>query len=389
MQAEADVRAELDALRSENAALREDLDRYEAASARSQKARRVLLRGAWRVLLPLLDRQKVVRSLGKLLETVSGFAGPRAEWPTREEVLADGRVFLESIARYAIRRRTLVLFVGLLAGVIPLLQIWLVVQQNRIIENQNAYFEIQVYDVVARSMTQGDRNARLMTGALLANARMDFLDDVIEETFDTSLAGVSRAEGLDAGQRRLEDAAFRANLIQAVTGSLRRRGPQGNLGAGELWARGGPMIRAVAADAAERVPQVLRLGRLQAASIDGELAEQVDGYLAQVGALLGMSGRVARSAGRAEEHYAILGPLLARLSGSASATEGRFRDTYRLMLQDLLLEEASQPRLGDGPAALGDRSPEEALRAGLEQLRGRVRQSAVRWDRLEAQAGLR
>lgn len=376
---------ELEDLRRENLQLRAELEARKAPGKAAGAAKKAVFGGGWRLLIPLFDRQKVVRSFAKMAETASRFTGPQSSWPTRDELLGDARTFMESVVRFQIRRRTLVFFLSALAGIVPGFQLWLVVQQNEIIENQNEYFEIQVYDIVARSMTEGDTNARLMTGALLANARLEFLEKMIDETFDPSLVGVYTSEEVGA-TRRLEDAAFRGNLVRAVTRAIHRRGPQGELSADDLFESTRGMIRAILVDAADRVPQVLRIG---GSGANAELTEQVNHYIAQIGGLLRMYGRVARSAGELDAYYDDIGPLLRRLSERAPPAAGhRFGLAYQSVIQDLLFEQALEPELGDGPLDLGEREPTATMQAGLARLQEHVDTEGVRWARLGTQAGL-
>jgi hypothetical protein len=51
------LHAELDELRKENRELRERLDAIEQRARRADAVRKGLLRGGFRVMLPLLDRQ--------------------------------------------------------------------------------------------------------------------------------------------------------------------------------------------------------------------------------------------------------------------------------------------------------------------------------------------
>jgi len=214
---------ELEELRKENRELRERLEAIEQRAERADAARKSLMRGGFRVLLPLVDRQKVVRSFGKLAETLSEYSGPPSQWPAREEVLLRARGFMESVVRFMVRRRTLVLLFSLLATAVPALQIWLVARQNEIIENQTGFQKVQLFDVVARSMTEGDRNARTITGALLANADPDFLRNVMAEAFDPSAFALYRREGLQATTRRAQDTGFRGNLIRAAVRAVDKR----------------------------------------------------------------------------------------------------------------------------------------------------------------------
>lgn len=376
----------LASLELENEELRARLHQLETRQVKLEQARATLMRGGFRLLLPLFDRQKVVRSFGKLIETVGGFAGPRPEWPQREEVLADARVFMEAVARFMIRRRMFILMFGLLGALIPAVQVWLVVQQNEIIENQNKFFEIQVYDVVARSMTEGDRNARLMTGALLANADPEFLNNVVRESFDPSLASVYRAEGVNAQARRLDDAAYRGHLIRAVVRSVDTQRAERPLA--EAYTTTQPMLRMVLADASGRVPEVMRLGRA-GDEIAGDRAEQVDHYLVQVGEALQTYARMARARDDLAAFGRDVAPLLMRLSQRSMEPDNRFAAVYRAVLQDVLFEMAAKPEPGAPPvnAASAGREPRAELEQGLSELKRLVDGGNIDWASLARQAG--
>jgi hypothetical protein len=383
------VEQQLHALQEENRALRAELDRLEQRAAAVQDARARLIRGTWRILVPLLDRQRVVRSFAKLAQTSSEFANPPSLWPAKEQILADTRDFLESCVRFMIRRRTLVFLFSLLATAIPALQIWLALQQNEMIANQNKFFGIQVYDIVSRTMTEGDRNARQMTGALLANADLTFLEGVVAEAFGSGFQwGAYRREDIDALQRRLEDAAFRSHLIRALVRGIQQRAVQG-MDPDELYATAAPMIRQILGDCADRVPQVLRLGR-QEGEIDAALLEQVDYYLIQTGELLRSYGRLARTVGQEKAFYRDIRPLLQRMAGRRDIDGNRFADIYRTILQDFLFEIAVQPKLKAPPVNLeaSGTTPEKALRTGLDRLRKGVGEKALDWTLFEQQVGM-
>lgn len=380
----------VEALERENETLRARVDELTAREAKAAEARLTLMRGGFRLLVPLFDRNQVVRSFGRLLETVSGFGGSRDKWPTREQVLGDTRLFLETVVRFLIRQRVFLVVFGLLGAAIPAVQVWLVVQQNEIINNQNKFFEIQVYDVVARSMTEGDRNARLMTGALLANADPAFLRNVVRESFDPSLAGVYRAEGVNAKQRRLDDAAYRGNLVRAVVRSVTESGRKSQSAA---YTSAKPMLQWIVADAASRVPEVLRLGRVNGQEEsgndrgDGDRYEQVDHYLVQVASLLREFLRLARANGDLSAFGAQTAPLFTRLAQRSLDTDNRFATVYRALLQDILFDAATRAMPGDPPPSL-DRAGAN-LQAALE--RGTAELSAivggnVNWGSLVKQA---
>ncbi len=356
--------AKVAALEAENNELRERLSRLEAKAERSKKARRGFFSGL-RLLLPIFDRHKVVRSFGKLLETLGRFAGERAEWPDRDEIVDDGRIFAESVVRFAVRRRLFMLIFTILALAIPGMQVYLAFQQNRIVEKQNEMFEIQVYDVVASSLTEGDRNARVMTGALLARTEVGFLEGVVRETFDPSLSEVYRPEGVDAVQRRLEDAAHRGYLVRALDRAMAVRAPETEPEV--LHDQIEEPSAMILADAASRVPAVLRLGR-PGATIDGELAEQVDNYLVHVGSLMATDARVSREAGAMDAFWSRARPLFERLAQVRLEDDNVFALAYRTMLEDFFIDLALEPPIG-AIANLGGRSPEQALQQGLAAAR--------------------
>ncbi|MCH9688405.1 MAG: hypothetical protein K0V04_43645 [Deltaproteobacteria bacterium] len=377
------LQQQLYAAQVENEQLRNQVAQL-AQTQQSKKDRRdKVVRGGGRLLIPLLDRQKVVRSFGKLAETAGSFTGPREDWAPRDDVLGDSRRFLEALVRFAVRRRMLLIILSLFAAIIPAIQIYLVVQQNQIIENQNEFLEIQVYDVVSRSMTEGDRNARLMTGALLSRANPAFLAGVVEEAFDPNVSGVYSAAGVEASRRRLQDAVFRGYLVQAVVRSAQRRMQDPNSPMGVVAAQMLPMLRIIVQDATGRVPEVIRLGAGDA-KIDGELAEQVDGYLVKVGEAMGVYGRLARSQGETAAYFEDIGPYLTRVSQSKLSTN-RFSKAQAFSLEVLLFELAVEPDPRDAThvdlkeAGL---SPEEARAKGIEVLRQAVGADAADWDAL-------
>jgi hypothetical protein len=380
---------QIQALQEENAALRAELERIERRAEVAKEARARLLRGTWRLMIPLLDRQRVVRSFAKLAQTTSDFANPPSQWPVKEQILADARDFLESCVRFVIRRRLFFLMISLLAGAVPALQIWLAWQQNEMIQNQNEFSRIQVYDIVSRTMTEGDRNARQMTGALLANAQFDFLGGVVEEAFGSGFQwGAYRREDIDALQRRLEDAAFRGHLIRALVRGIQHKAAQ-DVDIDELSDRVKPMIRRILNDSADRMPQVMRLGR-QEGSVDPALLEQVDYYLIQIGELLRIYGRLARTVGEEKQFFQDIRPLLQRVAGQRAIEESRFAEVYQPILQDFLFELALRPKL-EAPSVnleASGTSPEKALRDGIDRLRKGVGEKALNWSLFESQVGI-
>ncbi len=373
---------QLAGLAAENQQLRGQLEQIQRQRAAVSQATAKVARGGARFLVPLFDRNKVVRSFGKLAETIGNFTGPREGWPSREDVLGDAHTFMESCVRFTVRRRTLFWVFSLLAASIPVLQLWVVIQQNAIISNQNEFFEIQVHDVVSRSMTEGDRNARLMTGALLSRANLAFLSDVVDEAFDPELAGISSTQGVDASQRRLEDAAFRGFLMRAVARGVELRADDD---ADELASIAQPMLRKIVLDAADRVPQLLRFGE-GTGPLDGELREQASNFLHQLGAVIRVYGRLARSTGATQSFGDDLRPLLVRVSKMKLAGN-RFAQAYGFALEQVAFEAAVERELDDGPVDWdsAERDPDATRTLGVEKLREMLGGEEIAWDAFERQ----
>jgi len=351
-----------------------------------QRSRRnEVLRGSARLLFPLLDRNKVARNFGRLASTVSEFTYPREQWPEQARVLQDAREFLESCVRFTVRRRTLIALFSLIAASIPFIQVWLVVKQNEIIENQAKFAEIQVYDIVARSMTEGDRNARLMSGALLSRADLEFLAGVVEEAFDSDLSVVYAEAGVNAAARRLEDAAFRGPLVRAVVGAVQasaRRDP-----AERVWQVASPMLEQIVRDGEARVPVILRLSSRREATGD-ELDEQVDAYIVQVGIAMRTYLQLARAAGHEREAWELIRRFLARASAQDPPAEAQ-QLAYRTALEQFFFAvelERDLESTTDWSTAKTDQS--EALRQGIEKAREVLGEDGVSWDGLKLQLGV-
>ncbi|MEM9463374.1 MAG: hypothetical protein AAGF11_55040 [Myxococcota bacterium] len=387
------LQQQLYALQAENEQLRQQLAHLSQQQQARTERRGQVVRGGGRLLLPLLDRHKVVRSFGKLAETAGGFTGPREQWPTRDDLQGDAQRFLESLVRFAVRRRTLLMVLAILGAVIPAIQIWLVVQQNEIIENQNEIVreqtelsEVQVYDIVSRSMTQGDRNAKLMTGALLSRAEPEFLARVVEEAFDPELIGTYRDHSVAAARSRLRDAAFRGHLARAAARSVYRRAksePVATLAEQAL-----PNLHLILEDARGRVPAVLGLGIGEGRAVDEDLDEEVEGYLIGVGEAIRVYARLARASGRNDELVDDLRLLLRRIDWSRLANN-RFQEAHALTLELLLIDLALEPSPADKPVVdleAAGISHEQALAQGLEALRTLVGKEGVNWEALAREA---
>ncbi len=379
-------------LQAENHAMRLELQRLAQQQQVASERRVQVIRGVGRLLIPLLDRQKVARSFGKLAETVSGFTGAREQWPTRDQVILDARTFLESMARFAIRRRTILLAFAILGAAVPAIQIWLVMKQNEIIEvqteivdEQRKHSEIQVFDVVARSMTEGDRNAKVMTGALLSRADPEFLAEVIVEAFDPELNAIYRGEDRSSSTRRLEDAAFRGYLVRAVVRGLHRRlAAASDEGVPAVTAQATPTLDLILDDAKMRVPHVLQLGYGDELR-DGTLDEQVDAYVSLMGSAMRTRVRLARAQGETGPVFDDLRQLFQRVQWRRMG-ESRFSEALVGAVRMLLEELAFEPGLRDGlDTNWSGRTPEDAYTRGLAVLREALGEKDIDWATITQQ----
>ncbi|MEL7371697.1 MAG: hypothetical protein AAFN74_22425, partial [Myxococcota bacterium] len=203
----AQATAEISRLQIENETLRTELKRRKAMP-RTRSIEALKFTGSF--FLPMLDRQRVFRTFLAFFNEASFYTLPKEQWPPRERVLELGRDFGLAMLRFFVKRRLALFMFSLLALAMPLVQVWLLVQQNQIIENQNKYFNIQVYDIVAQSLTGDDSTAKQITAALLAREDFDLINGIIRSVFAEEGGGTFTEEDV-AGDRPLflEDTAAR------------------------------------------------------------------------------------------------------------------------------------------------------------------------------------
>lgn len=380
---------DVEALRQENESLRAELRRYHLKDEVSTKSRKAMFSLGWRILIPLLDRKKVVKTFAKLTSTVSEFTRRPTEWPTRDRVITDARDFMTACVRFAIRRRMFFLFFSLLAAAIPAIQIKLVCQQNEIIEKTNELFEIQVNDMIARSVTESaDSNTRRVSGVLLANAKGDIMRGVVEEIFDPDVTGlVFRKSDLSNKQRQLADAAFRGLLIRAVSRGAHRRGRDGDV-AEEIYHNTAPMFVAMVADTAKLMPELLRVRNGDRGSIrEKKLIPEADYYMYQVGYMLQVYRRLSSKVGEEDAFYANVKRLFQKLGERRDIGDSLFVGAYRYGMEGFLLDLALDGDFGDGPVNLAKsgKGLAEAMQAGIAKLREELGTEGLDWATFAAQ----
>jgi hypothetical protein len=378
---------DLEGLQRENAMLRKELRKRTKSERRAQEIKKRALESSGSLLFTFFDRKKILVNFQRLFETVARFSGPQEHWPARDEIVADAKALSLSWVRFAIRRRTLMFLISLAAFVIPGIQIYLVFQQNEIIQNQNKFFELEVYDIVARSMTSGEMSAKQMTGALLARSDLDFIDGIVSEVFGAGAEmGVALTSAdIEARGRRLREAAFRGHLILGLARAIDVHGEE--MSTGELHREVHPMFATVLSDAKLRVPELIKLGRSTVME-DPMLAEEVYRYMANLGLLMRKQWSLALVTGEQSRFFDTIAPLLRRASTvrlSAFAEKGPlhtvfFDESVRQLLVDLALE----PRFGEPPSVVGRESEEKLVREGFAKLRAGVGdERGVKWKNLE------
>ncbi len=288
------------------------------------------------------------------------------------------------------------LLLMLFGGVIPGIQIFLVYQQNQIIEKQNELIieqkelsELQIYDVISRSMTEGDRNAKLVTGALLSRADPEFLSRVIDEAFDPLLMGSYGQSSYNATRRRLQDAAFRGHLARAAVKGISRLTQEAK-DKKELESVANDAIHTlqrILQDSSLRVPEVLRLGKSAQSDGDskgGALDEEVEGYLRRIGEAIQLYARLARLTDRTDELARDLRPLMRRVEWDGLA-QNRYRRANALVFEMLLLDLAVEPPPEAPLEVEPEGSRQEALATGLKALRELLGEEGINWDRVAAE----
>ena len=369
--------ADLDSLRRENQALRREVERFKTAEAKATERKKRIAKAAGSMLLPVFDRQRVVRSFMALIETVAGFAGPREAWPTRDDVINDGKLFAVAFMRFVVKRRVFMFVFSLLAFSVPGLQLYVALKQNEIIENQNKYFDIQVYDTVTRAITSGDTTAKQITTALLAREDFDLLNGIIAQVFTTEASGAFSSQDVGRSQPLfLRETAARGHLLAALTQAIERRGE--HVGAAKTWAELEPTLRAVMVDASYRVPQLLRISGV---SDDGAINHEALRYVFNLGLLVRKAWACAVSASEDKRFFAAVSGYF---NGAAQARAGgdtQFSTVFVSATQEVLLDLAERPELGAPPKSAPDDKVPQLLSKGFLTLRqGVAPKNGAAWD---------
>ncbi len=357
--------AEIERLRADNTALRNELAAAEQHKQNVRQAQAEVLKTGGSLLLPLFDRQKVVKNGLGLFDVASGFVKGREQWPNQEQLLVQGREFVLSLLQFSIRRRLFMLMISLLAFLVPLVQVWLVFQQNAIIENQDKYFNIQVYDIVARSLTGDNSTAKQISAALLAREDFELVNGIISAVFESETGGAFTEEDVARGRTVfLEETAARGHLISALVLGLDRHAK--TMSSDDLWTQARPTFDLVAKDAATRLPQLLRMSR-KSASDNPAVEQECFRYLFALSTLMRRADSLARAEDDSEAFFKSVAPAVSRLSRSPS-TGGAFDTVFEAAMQEWLLDLGLQPEFGEEADDVAGQQMGPLLKQGLQRL---------------------
>ncbi len=376
---------DISALQRENAALRAELEKIRLAQSKAAERRAKAIKSGGRLLLPLMDRKKVVRNFVALVDVTATYAGSKDNWAEKDEVVEAAKNFSMSFLRFVIRRRMLMVIFSLIAFTVPALQVYVMIQQNDIIKNQNKYFNVQVYDIVGRALSNSDLPTKQITRALLARNDFDLINDMVTEVLaenTDTFAGLSYAERRDL---LVQETGARAYLIGALGDSITVHGY--SLGLDEMWSRLRSSVAAVSKDAGFRVGRLLR-------DIDDDTAgmvAKVDSrrYLFEFGIFLRQVWSVAVAAGQTDEFFEMVGPSLASISRIREPGRGTLGSALATSFQELLLDIGMNRAYGAAPVDLDSGRIESLVKDGFERLKRGVGDGArVNWDQLAKIAGI-
>ena len=111
--------------------------------------------------------------------------------------------------------------IAMAAFLIPGIQVYLFIQQNQIMKNQEKFFNIEVYGIIASGLTTGDMVSKQIHSAMLSRADEELLSRIITDVFRADFGVAFTSQEVDTRAQQLRDAAVRGHLILALIGSQR------------------------------------------------------------------------------------------------------------------------------------------------------------------------
>ena len=361
--------AEITRLRAENEKLRAELTQRQALP-RTRSIEALKFGGSF--LLPMLDRQKVFRTFIAFFNEASYYSLPQEHWPPRERVLERARDFGLAVLRFFVKRRLVVFMFSLLAFLVPLVQVWLVFQQNAIIENQNKYFNIQVYDIVAQSLTGDDPTAKQITSALLAREDFELINGIIKAVFEDELTGISFTEQDTKGTRPalLKATGARGHLVSALGQALDQQVSKNS--PSSVWNNIEKTYRLVINDAANRLPNLLRTPQFALAA-DPIVEEECFRYMFSLSSLMRRTYALSTMVGKEDEYFSALAPMVGRVSQVRTSSDAPLLSIFAPAFGELLVEIPQKPKLGQKPPELDAQTVERYVKEGFRTLVDRTK----------------
>lgn len=381
---------EIDALREENARLRAELDAVVDAEARAAGQRRKALFGGLRLLLmPALDRKRVVRNFVYLFKVGTRYTGPRQTWPRNEEVAEAAEAFAVSLLRFAIRRRLFLFLFSLIAVLVPAVQVYIALQQNRLVNMQNELITIEADDIVSRGVSSESLLTNELNGALLSGRDVEALNRMLNRIFSAQMGEMMGGLDFEASRRLyLQGTAGRAHLLLALGEALRRPQSEQALTPAALWRlvsdpHQGALSAAVDEAARGRLFSTLRTPR--AAFDSPKLEAECQRYLLGLSNVLRRAWALAVAADEREAFFRLLRPLMARVSQVEPDGDRPLVPTLVQTFGDFLIDLAVEPTFGQADPAL-PADVDGALKAGFVKLQRGVGGAPpkVNWVRLRA-----
>ena len=370
---------EITRLITENEELRTELMRRRALP-RTRSIEALKFSGSF--LLPMLDRQRVFRTFVAFFDEASAYTLGKEEWPPRERVLERARDFGLAILRFFVKRRLAILMFSLLAFLVPLVQVWLVFQQNAIIENQNKYFNIQVYDIVAQSLTGGDTTAKQITSALLAREDFGLINGIIASVFEADTGGAFTEQDAAGGRPLfLEETAARGHLVSAFSQAIEAHADESSREA--LFARIESTFGLVANDATARVPQLLRIQR-EAALRDPTVGQECFRYLFSLSSLFRRTYTLSLTVDKEDVFFKGVAPIVERMSRvRLSGSDEVFVPVFVSAFHELLFEIAQKPKFGQPVREVDATAVERLLNQGFQILVDRSKAAGAQVDKAQ------
>jgi hypothetical protein len=377
---------DIEELRRENRELRAQLERMVADERRARERHRFVLKRGGSLLVPLVDRQRVVRNFVAMVQEFSAYTGPRDGWPKRDIALAAAEAFAVSLLRFFIRRRFFYLLLSVAALAIPVMQVALLLQQNKLVDLQNRLIAIQADDIVARGVTTDNLVTNQINGALLAGRNFEELSRMLRRIFGADMGDLPSLGSTEGKTLYLKNTAGRAHLLLALAEALKAPVSEQPLRPEDVWriltdARDGA-LGPVLEDADDRL--FVALPSPKAAFGSATVEEECQRYIIGLSYLLRWAFSLAVTVGERDQFFTFVAPFFERVSRVRVPVEAPLRPVFAQMFQNLLVDIALEPKYG-APEAQVPKNVDAVIAQGLARLQaGLGPRARVQWPQLKA-----